>query len=86
MADLNIDDFDPMPRVSIRVAQTPEENRTALQALTMHRMTQGGGWNDMGNDDFITLCEEPDMLADMTPLERELLARFVAAWKMVPKH
>lgn len=83
MAYSNIDDFDPLPKVTVRVAQTDEENRQARKWFAMASMKQGGNWDNWSNDDFIALCEEPEMLADMTPLERELIARLAAAWEMV---
>jgi len=82
MASLNIDDFDPLPQVRVAVAQTDEENRACREWHTVQRMKQGGKWDDWTNDDFIALCYEPEMLAEMTPLERELLARLAGAWEM----
>ena len=82
MAFRNIDEFDPLPKVRVAVAQTASENRAALESCAMFKMKQGSKWDDWTNDDFIALCYEPEMLADMTPLERELLARLAGAWEM----
>ena len=76
MAYSNIDDFDLPPKVTVRVAQTDEENRQGLQSFAMFQMMQGGQWDNWSNDDFITLCEEPEMLVEMTPLAREILVRW----------
>lgn len=83
MAFHNIDDFDPLPKVRVAIAQSDAENQEARKHHTLFLMKQGGNWEDWSNDDFIALCEEPEMLADMTPLERELLARLAGAWEMV---
>ena len=82
MAFRNIDEFDPLPKVRVVVAHTELENRAALESFAMFKMKQGSKWDDWTNDDFISLCYEPEMLADMTPLERELLARLAGAWEM----
>lgn len=83
MASCSIDDFDPAPKVRVRVAQSDAENREAVKAYALYQMRQGGKWDDWGNDDFIALCEEPEFLADCTPLERELIVRLGTAWGMV---
>ncbi len=82
MANHSIDDFDPAPKVRVRVAQTDEENREALKAFALFKMQQGGKWDNWSNDDFIALCEEPEFLVDCTPLERELIIRLSTAWEM----
>lgn len=78
----NVVMIDPPPRVYVAVAQTDSENRAALESFAMFKMKQGSKWDDWTNDDFISLCYEPEMLADMTPLERELLARLAGAWEI----
>ncbi len=82
MAFHNIDDFDPLPKVRVVVAQGDLENRTSREWFAMQAMKQSANWESMPHDDFIALCYEPEMLADMTPLERELLARLAGAWEM----
>ena len=82
MAFRNIDEFDPLPKVRVVVAHTELENRAALESFAMFKMKQGSKWDDWTNDDFIALCYEPEMLADMAPLERELLARLAGAWEI----
>lgn len=82
MAFHNIDDFDPSPKVRVVVAQGDLENRTSREWFAMQAMKLSANWENVPNDDFIALCYEPEMLADMTPLERELLARLAGAWEM----
>ena len=82
MAFHNIDDFDPLPKVRVAIAQSDTENQASREWFAIQAM-KGGNWEDWSNDDFITLCLEPEMLDDMTPLERELLVRLAGAWEMV---
>lgn len=83
MADHNIDDFDPLPKVCVAIAQSDTENQASREWFAMQAIQQASSWETMPNDDFIALCLEPEMLAEMTPLERELLARLGGAWEMV---
>lgn len=65
----------------IRVAETPEENRRALEQFAMWQMTRDPLTLD--DRELLPLLEEPETYTRLSMLERELVIRLGAAWEMI---
>ena len=69
-------EFPTAPRVKVRVAKTAEENAHALVAL--HVANASRAIDEMGDAELLALLEEPETLAGLSVLERELVVRLGA--------